>query len=256
MVVLAGCEAQSKIRFHLLVGGEGASSSVELGVLAPLLCPPQPNASAVHNRLGILVHADCAAGIPWDEWPEQQEEVERLWRESFVFVVTRNVWLRAASAYHHLTSLEHARPSGSRDTSWPSWEDFCQDPAGLSRWAFCGGRCWDWQLLLLHVAPQAPCLVDETGMSIVDYVLDVAHLERDLRIVMDEILRRAPQAIRDAVGSAGIPPIPWANAVLSKGSAEARAARLERLFGGANAERCIQGLAAAYAEDVRVLHGS
>jgi len=261
-----------KYKFVYIMITKTGSSTVELGVLARLLCPLKLGETEHTNRLGSKVGSACTEGVPWDEWPEDEEQIARIWRDYFVFALARNVWMRAASAYSFLSatyrtdhgSLLSASPVLRAGTlAWPSWIEFCRDPSVLARRAFCIGRCSGWQGLLEHVAPQAPCLADRQGRPVVDFLADTQHLDEDLRIILSEIVRRVrasssadTEHAQSVLHEVELHGVPKANAELSAGYRHDVRDRLEALFGSAQQLGCAEALSEAYAEDVLFLHST
>jgi len=102
-------------RFVYIKTPKTGSSTVMYRWLHPALCPPRLGIPSVVNRMGQLVSGDCPDDPPWDPWPKSEEERREIWRTFFVFVVVRNVWSRAASAYHY---MEHTFEKNAKKGDW------------------------------------------------------------------------------------------------------------------------------------------
>ncbi|PSC73449.1 hypothetical protein C2E20_3378 [Micractinium conductrix] len=119
------------------------------------------------------------------------EQLEALWRDYFVVSFVRNPYQRAVSSYR---MMMRQLALGGEAAGAYNWTAFAADPTGFADVCMGDAQCKKRNrgFVYVHIQPQHPCLVTESGGWAVDFVGRVESIDEDLEAVLQELERRRP----------------------------------------------------------------
>ncbi|PRW20553.1 hypothetical protein C2E21_8918 [Chlorella sorokiniana] len=183
-----------------------------------------------------------------------QAQVADIWKEYFVVTHVRDPFSRAVSQYRHALYTNLAEPAECEALSQEmDWNRVCTSPLELPK--LCARRpdcclqkltddVW-WKLV--HLAPQAACMTTPDGRMAADFVVRWDHMPEDLAELTQQLNAR--------------PGVPHLRLGQQSGGAwlgldpKEQYCSMDEYYTGQHAH-CKAGIAAYFAEDLRLLLGS
>lgn len=140
------------------------------------------------------------------------EEVERIWRDYFVFTVVRNPYQRALSLYKFLVGRMRAEDPACGEPV--TWDGFCADPLSLGQYCQQAPQCCarSQQFYYQHARTQVRCMLAAPAGGgpggvpagwAVDYIARTEQLDDDMADIFAEIDRRRPPGTPAIAGGLG-----------------------------------------------------
>ncbi|GLI71240.1 hypothetical protein VaNZ11_016361 [Volvox africanus] len=190
-------------------------------------------------------------------------DLNKMWKDYLVITSTRNPFARAASGYQFTYDKWNRHDSVA--CKQPSFRQFCKDPfimGKISNLFNCVEGQRDgvgprheghWNFDFCHVEPAAPCMVDDAGKLVVDFVIRYERLEEDMQAALELINVHRP---------VGTPPltipqsIKWRNKGTTAknydiNSTDAAAFVYAHRYRSCGAP-CVEGLADFFARDLKL----
>lgn len=114
------------------------------------------------------------------------EDIERVWRDYFVFGVVRNPFTRFASGYEYISDRL------SKSCRKPFFNETCLDPYKHAKTCKFE-HCCPWGSIrhhIRHFTDQSTCLFTDDGLPAVDFIAETEQLQDDTDIILDVINSR------------------------------------------------------------------
>ncbi|EFJ43843.1 hypothetical protein VOLCADRAFT_95909 [Volvox carteri f. nagariensis] len=146
---------------------------------------------------------NCFARLEPEEITRAGFDVERMWRDYLVITSSRNPWARAASGYQ-FTFDKWNKKLTDGSCKQPTFLQFCRDPFVMGKVSNLF-KCAEgqregvgsreeghWNFDFCHVEPATPCMVDDQGQLVVDFMIRYERLEEDMHAAIELINSRRP----------------------------------------------------------------
>lgn len=161
----AGCAFYTRTRTGILTSNSNKRPGTTLFLFFGGYCNNGPNSLLPDNH---PMKRNCLSRFAMKEVPNP-EAAQALWKEYFVFTVSRNPYSRAGSAYDYMLGRRQVSRTGA--CSDPPFTEFCKNPSIIGKQDRLFG-CTD-ELVhdFYHVEPLAQCVTTEAGLPAVDFVL-------------------------------------------------------------------------------------